>query len=162
MLVLMERHVYAGSGKIFRVEPRATTRSLLFIFVSLDGSPSGARFVQLCCPRPKCGCPRRLRIERTGASFRPMDTGVRQAESQTFRCGTSPVGTSEGIKQISHGAGDFGAGEAPLTEKERKEDGLIELPVVLIGIVPIYNLPDGPPGASAFRGSIGRNLSRRI
>jgi phosphate transport system substrate-binding protein len=53
-----------------------------------------------------------------------------------------PSGTSEGIKQISHGAGDFGAGEAQLTEKERKENALIELPVVLIGIVPIYNLPD--------------------
>lgn len=52
-----------------------------------------------------------------------------------------PVGTSEGIKQISHGAGDFGAGEAQLTEKERKEGGLIELPVVLVGIVPIYNVP---------------------
>src|SRR5580700_10031849 len=52
-----------------------------------------------------------------------------------------PVGTSEGIKQISHNAGDFGAGEAQLTDKARKEDGLIELPVVLIGIVPIYNLP---------------------
>jgi len=53
-----------------------------------------------------------------------------------------PVGTSEGIKQISHGAGDFGAGETPLTEKERKEGDLTELPVVLIGIVPIYNLPE--------------------
>jgi len=52
-----------------------------------------------------------------------------------------PVGTSEGIKQIAHGVGDFGAGEAQLPDKERKEDGLIELPVVLIGIVPIYNLP---------------------
>jgi phosphate transport system substrate-binding protein len=53
-----------------------------------------------------------------------------------------PVGTSEGIKQISHGAGDFGAGEALLTEKERKENALVELPVVLIAIVPVYNLPD--------------------
>jgi len=53
-----------------------------------------------------------------------------------------PVGTSEGIKQISHGAGDFAAGEAQLTEKERKEGNLIELPAVLIGIVPIYNVPD--------------------
>lgn len=53
-----------------------------------------------------------------------------------------PMGTNEGIKQISHGAGDFGAGEAALTEKERTEGGLIELPIVLIGIVPIYNLPD--------------------
>jgi phosphate transport system substrate-binding protein len=52
------------------------------------------------------------------------------------------VGTSEGIKTISHGAGDFAAGEAQLTEKERKEGSLIELPVVLIGIVPIYNVPD--------------------
>ncbi len=53
-----------------------------------------------------------------------------------------PIGTSEGIKQISHGTGDFGAGEARLTDKERKEGGLIELPAVLIGIVPIYNLPE--------------------
>lgn len=51
-----------------------------------------------------------------------------------------PVGTSEGIKQISHGSGDFAAGEAQLSEQDRKEGGLLELPVVLIGIVPIYNL----------------------
>jgi phosphate transport system substrate-binding protein len=53
-----------------------------------------------------------------------------------------PIGTSDGIRQISHGAGDFAAGEAQLTDKEKKEGSLIELPVVLIGIVPIYNLPD--------------------
>src|SRR5438270_3822169 len=53
-----------------------------------------------------------------------------------------PIGTSEAIKQISHGSGDFGAGEVLLTAKERAEGGLIELPAVLIGIVPIYNLPD--------------------
>jgi phosphate transport system substrate-binding protein len=53
-----------------------------------------------------------------------------------------PIGTSEGISEISRGASDFGAGEAQLTEKERKESNLVELPVVLIAIVPIYNLPD--------------------
>ena len=53
-----------------------------------------------------------------------------------------PIGTGEGIKEISRGASDFGAGEAQLTEKQRKEGSLTELPVVLIGIVPIYNLPD--------------------
>jgi phosphate transport system substrate-binding protein len=52
-----------------------------------------------------------------------------------------PMGTSEGIKQISRGSGDFGAGEAQLTAAERKGGDLIELPAVLIGIVPIYNLP---------------------
>jgi phosphate transport system substrate-binding protein len=53
-----------------------------------------------------------------------------------------PIGTSEGIKEISRGGGDFGAGEAPLTAAQRKEGSLTELPVVLIGIVLIYNLPD--------------------
>ena len=52
-----------------------------------------------------------------------------------------PVGTSEGIKEISHGTGDFAAGEVPLSSKDRSEGGLLELPVVIIGIVPIYNLP---------------------
>jgi phosphate transport system substrate-binding protein len=52
-----------------------------------------------------------------------------------------PIGTSEGIKQISHGSGDFGAGEVPLTSRERTEANLTELPTVLIGIVPYYNLP---------------------
>jgi phosphate transport system substrate-binding protein len=52
------------------------------------------------------------------------------------------VGTSEGIKQISRGAGDFAAGEAQLTDQDRKEAGLVELPLVLIAIVPVYNLPD--------------------
>lgn len=53
-----------------------------------------------------------------------------------------PIGTVEGIEQISRGSGDFGAGESLLSAKERAEKGLIELPVVIIGIVPIYNLPD--------------------
>jgi phosphate transport system substrate-binding protein len=53
-----------------------------------------------------------------------------------------PIGTGEGIKEISRGGSDFGAGEAPLTAAQRKEGSLTELPVVLIGIVLIYNLPD--------------------
>jgi len=52
-----------------------------------------------------------------------------------------PIGTSESIGQVSHGVGDFGAGEAPLTDKQRADGGLIEVPAILIAIVPIYNLP---------------------
>jgi phosphate transport system substrate-binding protein len=57
-----------------------------------------------------------------------------------------PLGTSEGIKLISGskeelGKTDFSAGEVLLTERERIGDGLIELPVVIIAIVPVYNLP---------------------
>lgn len=52
-----------------------------------------------------------------------------------------PVGTSEGIMHISAGTGDFAAGEVPLTEEERSAGSLTELPVAIVGIVPIYNLP---------------------
>jgi len=51
------------------------------------------------------------------------------------------IGTSEGIKQIAKGSGDFGAGEVQLTPTERTEMNLIELPTVMIAIVPMYHLP---------------------
>lgn len=60
-----------------------------------------------------------------------------------------PLGTNEGIKLISGGKEelgktDFSAGEVMLSEKERAEDHLIEVPAVIIGIVPVYNLPGDP------------------
>lgn len=51
------------------------------------------------------------------------------------------LGTAEGIQQLSRKSSDFGAGEIPLTATERNHNNLTELPVMLIGIVPIYNLP---------------------
>jgi phosphate transport system substrate-binding protein len=51
-----------------------------------------------------------------------------------------PTGTQEGIEQISRGSGDFSAGEVPLGAKERTAGALTEIPVALVGIVPIYNL----------------------
>jgi phosphate transport system substrate-binding protein len=57
-----------------------------------------------------------------------------------------PIGTGEGIKEISRGNGDFGAGEVPLTAAQMTEGNLIELPAVLIGIVPIYKVPGVPQG----------------
>jgi len=64
-----------------------------------------------------------------------------------------PIGTSESIKQISHGSGDFAAGEVALSASERAEAGLIELPTVLIGIVPYYNLP-GVHSELRFNGEV--------
>lgn len=59
------------------------------------------------------------------------------------------LGTSEGIKLISGsteelGKTDFSAGEILLNEKERADGHLMELPAVIIGIVPVYNLPGNP------------------
>src|SRR5437588_6980448 len=56
------------------------------------------------------------------------------------------LGTSEGLRLISGsrdelGKGDFAAGEVLLTEAERSQGNLIELPAVMIAIVPVYNVP---------------------
>ena len=54
------------------------------------------------------------------------------------------MGNVEGIAQITKGTSDFGAGEVPLSADQRSAGNLSELPVVMIGIVPIYNLPGNP------------------
>jgi len=72
-----------------------------------------------------------------------------------------PVGTSEGIKQISHSAGDFGAGESQLTEKERKEGNLIELPVRSHRHRSHLQLTGRAPGPSSFRRAAGADFSGR-
>jgi phosphate transport system substrate-binding protein len=57
-----------------------------------------------------------------------------------------PLGTSESIQQISEGSGDFGGGEVPLTNEQMHgpKVTLLQIPTVLVGIVPIYNLPGQP------------------
>jgi len=61
--------------------------------------------------------------------------------TQAIQMGYVPMGTADGIAHLAHNVGDFGAGEAPLTPEQRKI-GLSELPVAVIGIVPVYNIPD--------------------
>lgn len=56
------------------------------------------------------------------------------------------MSTMEGIRQISEGSGDFAAGEVPLSH-EQMHGGkvtLMQIPMVLVGIVPVYNLPGTP------------------
>jgi phosphate transport system substrate-binding protein len=61
--------------------------------------------------------------------------------NQTVQLQYVAMGNVEGIAQISRGISDFGAGEVPLSAEERRVGSLTELPVVMIAIVPIYNLP---------------------
>jgi phosphate transport system substrate-binding protein len=57
-----------------------------------------------------------------------------------------PLGSSESIRQVSSGIGDFGAGEIILSDKEEHGSpiGLLSIPTALVAIVPIYNLPGKP------------------
>ena len=56
------------------------------------------------------------------------------------------LGTSQSINEIRGGAGDFGAGEVPLTEAQRHggKYALVQFPADLVAIVPIYRLPGDP------------------
>jgi phosphate transport system substrate-binding protein len=53
--------------------------------------------------------------------------------------------TDRSIEEIIKGSGDFGGGDIPLTPEQRTRGNLVELPVLIIGVVPIYNLPAPAP-----------------
>ena len=57
-----------------------------------------------------------------------------------------PLGTAQSIKEIREGAGDFGGGEIPLTNAQKRggKYTLTQFPVVLVALAPIYNLPGKP------------------
>lgn len=52
--------------------------------------------------------------------------------------------TDRSISEISNGSGDFGGGDIPLTADQRNRGNLVELPILIIGVVPVYNVPGSP------------------
>lgn len=66
---------------------------------------------------------------------------VYNKRKETFQMDYVPFGSAEGIQQVANGTSDFGAGEVLLTAEQRSKGNLVELPVAIIGIVPVYNLP---------------------
>lgn len=51
------------------------------------------------------------------------------------------IGSGGGIKQIKARTIDFGASDMPLKPEELREAGLIQFPMLIGGVVPVYNLP---------------------
>ena len=81
----------------------------------------------------------------------------------------SSTGSGTGIKQISDKSTDFGASDAPMTDKQLAAAGggeLIHIPLVMGAVVPIYNVPgvdknkplvfSGPVLADIFTGKINQ------
>lgn len=56
------------------------------------------------------------------------------------------IGSGGGIKQITAKTVDFGASDAPLTSDKLDEEGLLQFPMVMGGVVPVVNLPGIKPG----------------
>jgi phosphate transport system substrate-binding protein len=56
-----------------------------------------------------------------------------------------PSGSNMGVEMVTSGAADFGGTDAPMTDKQLASAKVLQLPTVLVAIVPIYNLPGIPP-----------------
>lgn len=65
------------------------------------------------------------------------------------------TGTLKGIDDISRGVGDFAAGEVPMSDEQLKASTtpIVQLPMVVVAIVPIYHLP-GVKGSLRFSGPV--------
>jgi phosphate transport system substrate-binding protein len=70
-------------------------------------------------------------------------TGQYEKLHQNVQVKYLQLGTSESIKEIGQGVGDFGGGEIPLTDAQMQKGKhpLVQFPTVLVAIVPIYKLP---------------------
>ena len=74
------------------------------------------------------------------------------------------TGTVKGIEDISRGVGDFAAGEVPMSDEQLSaaKSPILQLPMVLVAIVPIYHVPgvggnlhfSGPLLADIFLGNV--------
>jgi phosphate transport system substrate-binding protein len=52
-----------------------------------------------------------------------------------------PSGSETGIEMVTSGTADFGATDAPMTDKQLARAKVLQLPTILGAIVPVYNLP---------------------
>ena len=54
-----------------------------------------------------------------------------------------PLGSGEGINQITAGSADFAAGEIPISDQELRDSGktIHQVPLFLTAVVPVYNVP---------------------
>ena len=73
------------------------------------------------------------------------------------------IGSSGGIQQIKAKTVDFGATDAPLSDDDLNQAGLVQFPAVMGGVTVVYNLSgfksgeiklDGQTAADIFRGAI--------
>jgi phosphate transport system substrate-binding protein len=107
-------------------------------------------------------------ISGAGATF-PYPIYAKWAEAYKAQTGIGlnyqSIGSGGGIKQIEAGTVTFGASDKPLEHADLKQNGLVQWPMVIGGVVPVVNIPGIMPGdlqldgatlASIFLGDITR------
>jgi phosphate transport system substrate-binding protein len=107
-------------------------------------------------------------ISGAGATF-PYPIYAKWAEAYKAKTGIGlnyqSIGSGGGIKQIEAGTVTFGASDKPLEPADLKQNGLVQWPMIIGGVVPVVNIPgikpgdlmlDGPTLAAIFMGDITR------
>jgi phosphate transport system substrate-binding protein len=107
-------------------------------------------------------------ISGAGATF-PYPIYAKWAEAYKAQTGIGlnyqSIGSGGGIKQIEAGTVTFGASDKPLETADLKQNGLVQWPMIIGGVVPVVNIPgvkpgelvlDGPTLAAIYMGDISR------
>ena len=107
-------------------------------------------------------------ISGAGATF-PYPIYAKWAEAYKRQTGIGlnyqSIGSGGGIKQIEAGTVTFGASDKPLEPADLKQNGLVQWPMIIGGVVPVVNIPgikpgdlmlDGPTIAAIYMGDISR------
>lgn len=96
-------------------------------------------------------------ITGAGATF-PYPLYSKWAEAYKAKTGVSmnyqSIGSGGGIKQITAKTVDFGASDAPLTAEQLEKEGLVQFPMVMGGVVPVFNLEGIKPGGLNLTGAL--------
>ena len=114
------------------------------------------------------------KVQGAGATF-PMPIYSKWAskyhEVKGLKLAYQGVGSGAGIAQIKAKTVDFGASDVPLKTQELEKDGLLQFPMIVGGVVPVYNLEDVGKGklkltpdllADIYLGKIKNWSDRRI
>src|SRR6202167_6709906 len=88
-------------------------------------------------------------ISGAGATF-PYPIYAKWAEAYKAQTGIGlnyqSIGSGGGIKQIEAGTVTFGASDKPLEAADLKQNGLVQWPMIIGGVVPVANIPGIKPG----------------
>ena len=96
-------------------------------------------------------------ISGAGATF-PYPIYAKWADAYKKETGTSlnyqSIGSGGGIKQIKAKTVDFGASDMPLDPKDLEASGLMQFPMVMGGVVPVYNIKGIDAGKITMSGKL--------
>ncbi|HWA63990.1 MAG TPA: phosphate ABC transporter substrate-binding protein PstS [Caulobacteraceae bacterium] len=104
-------------------------------------------------------------ISGAGATF-PAPVYAKWAEAYRAATGNAlnyqAIGSGGGIKQIEAKTVDFGASDKPLKADVLEQNGLMQFPTVIGGVVPVANLPGVAPGQLHMTGPVLADIYRGV